>query len=1045
MNVSEIFIRRPVATLLMMAGIAMFGILAYMALPVSDLPAVDFPTLSVSASLPGADPQTMSSSVATPLERQFTTIAGVDSMTSTSSLGSTSITIQFDLDRKIDGAAVDVQTAISAAMPLLPPGMPSPPSFRKSNPADSPIMFMVLSSLTAPIWDVNEYADRTLGQRISMINGVAQVQVMGAQKYAVRVQVDLDKLAALKIGVNEVSAAISNWNVNTPTGTMWGDKQAFSVVANGQLPRAKDYQDLVVTWRNGTPVRLADVATVRDGSEDERTIAWTYGPESGGRAINLMVQRQPGSNVIEVNDAIKKVLPSLKAQMPPNMTLDMRSDRSKNIRESFEDVKFTLMLTLVLVILVIAFFLRRASATLIPSLALPFSLVGTFAVMWAMDYSLDNLSMMAIILCVGFVVDDAIVMLENIVRHMEQGLSPLEASLKGSKEISFTILSMTISLAAVFIPILFMGGILGRLFREFAVTICAAVLISGFVSITLTPMLCSRLLKHEDPGRRVNPLSRLIEWLLRGITRWYEFSLTWVLHHRPVMLGVFFAVLGATAYLYELVPKGFIPETDSDQIQGSTEMQVGTSFEAMKVLQQKIIAIVRQDPDVEGFMTSVGGSFGGGGGGNTGRFYIQLRPRRERTSTAQQIVARLRPKVASVPGVRTSLSLPAAIRVGGRGSRSSYELTLQSADTAALYREASAFEKEVAKLPSILDVNSDTQMRTPRVRIEVDRDKAAVYGLNSQEIQQSLYSGYGQSWASTIYAPTNQYRVMFEVMPKFQNFADMLSKVYLKGAGGTVVPLDAVTKRVEDVGPQTIAHTGQLPSVTISFNLKPGIALSQAVEEVSELAAEKLPGSINTNFTGTAKVFQDSLKNLGLLLGIAILVVYIVLGVLYESFIHPLTILSGLPSAAFGALLTLLIFGMELNIYGFVGLILLIGLVKKNGIMQIDFALERQRQGLSARDAIHEGCLARFRPIMMTTMAALLGTLPIASGYGAGGEARKPLGLAVVGGLLFSQAITLYLTPVVYTYLDALVNRRRGPAAKSLPSIPAPTLLEGRG
>ena len=1044
MNVSEIFIRRPVATLLMMAGVAMFGILAYLALPVSDLPAVDFPTLSVSASLPGADPQTMSSSVATPLERQFTTIAGVDSMTSTSSLGSTSITIQFDLDRKIDGAAVDLQTAISAAMPLLPPGMPSPPSFRKSNPADSPIMFMVLSSLTAPIWEVNEYADRTLGQRISMINGVAQVQVMGAQKYAVRVQVDLDKLAALKIGVNEVSAAIANWNANVPTGTMWGDKQAFSVVANGQLPRAKDYQDLVVTWRHGTPVRLADVATVRDGTEDERTIAWTYGPESGGRAINLMVQRQPGSNVIEVNDAIKKVLPSLKAQMPPNLTLDMRSDRSKNIREAFEDVKFTLMLTLVLVILVIAFFLRRASATLIPSLALPFSLVGTFAVMWALDYSLDNLSMMAIILCVGFVVDDAIVMLENIVRHMEKGESALEAALRGSKEISFTILSMTISLAAVFIPILFMGGILGRLFREFAVTICAAVLISGFVSITLTPMLCSRLLTREDPGHRANALSRLIEWFLRGITRWYEVSLNWVLHHRPVMLGVFFAVLGATVYLYDLVPKGFIPETDSDQIQGSTEMQVGTSFEAMKVLQQKIIAIVRQDPDVEGFMTSVGGSFGGGGG-NTGRFYIQLKPRRERTSTAQQIVARLRPRVSAVPGVRTSLSLPAAIRVGGRGSRSSYELTLQSADTANLYREAAAFEREVAKLPSILDVNSDTQMRTPRVRIEVDRDKAAVYGLNSQEIQQSLYNGYGQSWASTIYAPTNQYRVMFEVMPKFQNFADMLSKVYLKASNGTVVPLDAVTKRIEDVGPQTIAHTGQLPSVTISFNLKPGVALSQAVEEVSELAAEKLPASINTNFTGTAKVFQDSLKNLGLLLGIAILVVYIVLGVLYESFIHPITILSGLPSAAFGALLTLQLFGMELNIYAFVGLILLIGLVKKNGIMQIDFALERQRQGLSARDAIHEGCLARFRPIMMTTMAALLGTLPIASGYGAGGEARKPLGLAVVGGLLFSQAITLYLTPVVYTYLDAIVNRRRGTAAKPLPSIPTPTPAEGRG
>ncbi|MCX6593888.1 MAG: efflux RND transporter permease subunit [Acidobacteria bacterium] len=1044
MNFSEIFIRRPIATILMMAGIAMFGILAYWALPVSDLPAVDFPTLTVSASLPGADPQTMSSSVATPLERQFTTIAGIDSMTSTSSLGSTSITIQFDLDRKIDGAAVDVQTAISAAMPLLPPGMPNPPSFRKMNPSDGPVMMFALTSPTAPLWEVNEYADRTLGQRISMINGVAQVNVMGAQKYAVRIQVDPEKLAARKIGLNEVAAAVRNWNVNVPTGTLWGEHQAFNVMSNGQLPRAKDYQDLVVTWRNGAPVRLADLATVRDGSEDERTSAWTYGSLGLGKALNLMVMRQPGSNVIEVNDTIRDVMPQLQKQMPPNMKLEIRSDRSKNIREAFNDVKLTLLLTLGLVIMVIAIFLRRASATLIPSLALPFSLVGTFAVMWLLNYSLDNLSMMAIILCVGFVVDDAIVMLENIVRHMEKGEGPLEAALKGSKEIWSTIVSMTISLAAVFIPILFMGGILGRLFREFAVTICVAVLISGFVSVTLTPMLCSRLLKPDPVGHRPNPLSRLIEWFLNGFTRWYEVSLGWVLNHRPVMLLVFAAVIGATGYLYELVPKGFIPESDTDSIQGGTEMQVGTSFEAMKLQQQRVINVVRTDPDIEGFMTSVGGNMMGGTA-NTGRFFIQLKPRRERQASAQDIVTRLRPKLGVIPGVRTTLSVPPAIRIGGRGSRSSYELTLQSSDTAALYREAAKFEREVAKLPSILDVNSDAQARTPRIRIDVDRDKAAVYGINAQDIEQNLYNGYGSSFVSTIYAPTNQYRVMLEVLPKFQNFSDNLSKIYLKGSGDQMVPLEAVTKRVEDVGPQSIAHTGQLPSVTISFNLKPGVALSQAVDEVSELALEKLPSTINTVFTGTAKVFQDSLKNLGLLLLIAILVVYIVLGVLYESFIHPVTILSGLPAAAFGALLTLQIFGMELNIYGFVGLILLIGLVKKNAIMQIDFALDLQRHGRSAKEAIHEGCLARFRPIMMTTMAALLGTLPIASGYGAGGEARKPLGLCVVGGLLFSQAITLYLTPVIYTYFDGLVSRKRGKLA--LPVAPAPELtpIEGRG
>ncbi len=1044
MNFSEIFIRRPIATILMMAGIAMFGILAYWALPVSDLPTVDFPTLTVSASLPGADPQTMSSSVATPLERQFTTIAGIDSMTSTSSLGSTSITIQFDLDRKIDGAAVDVQTAISAAMPLLPPGMPNPPSFRKMNPSDSPIMMFALTSPTAPLWEVNEYADRTLGQRISMINGVAQVNVMGAQKYAVRIQVDPEKLAARKIGLNEIAAAVRNWNVNVPTGTLWGEHQAFNVTSNGQLPRAKDYQDLVVTWRNGAPIRLADLATVRDGSEDERTSAWTYGSLGLGKALNLMVMRQPGSNVIEVNDTIREVMPQLQKQMPPNMKLEIRSDRSKNIREAFTDVKLTLLLTLALVIMVIAIFLRRASATLIPSLALPFSLVGTFAVMWLLNYSLDNLSMMAIILCVGFVVDDAIVMLENIVRHMEKGEGPMEAALKGSKEIWSTIVSMTISLAAVFIPILFMGGILGRLFREFAVTICVAVLISGFVSVTLTPMLCSRLLKPLPVGHRPNPLSRLIEWFLNGFTRWYEVSLGWVLNRRPVMLLVFVGVIGSTVYLYDLVPKGFIPESDTDSLMGGTEMQVGTSYEAMRLQQQRVISVVRTDPDIEGFMTSVGGNMMGGTS-NTGRFFIQLKPRRNRDASAQEIVARLRPKLGAIPGVRTTLSVPPAIRIGGRGSRSSYELTLQSSDTAALYREASRFEREVAKLPSILDVNSDAQARTPRIRIDVDRDKAAVFGINAQDIEQNLYNGFGSSFVSTIYAPTNQYRVMLEVLPRFQNFSDNLSKIYLKGSGDQMVPLEAVTKRVEDVGPQSIAHTGQLPSVTISFNLKPGVALSQAVEEVSELAVEKLPSTINTVFTGTAKVFQDSLKNLGLLLLIAILVVYIVLGVLYESFIHPITILSGLPAAAFGALLTLQIFGMELNIYGFVGLILLIGLVKKNAIMQIDFALDRQRHGLSAKDAIHEGCLARFRPIMMTTMAALLGTLPIASGYGAGGEARKPLGLCVVGGLLFSQAITLYLTPVIYTYFDGLVSRKRGKLA--LPVAPAPELtpIEGRG
>ncbi len=1025
MNFSALFIRRPVATTLLMAGIALFGLIAYLVLPVSDLPSVDFPTLSVNASLPGADPSTMASAVATPLERQFSTIAGIDSMTSSSSLGSSSVTLQFDLDRKIDGAAVDVQTAIAEAMPLLPPGMPTPPSFRKVNPADSPIMFFVLTSSTMPRWELDRWAEDVIAQRISTVNGVAQVQVMGAQKYAVRVQVDPDKLASRKIGINEVSAALNAWNANVPTGTLWGPHQAFNITANGQLFRAANFRNVVVAWRNGAPVRLQDIANVRDGTEDERTIAWAYDKakdKEGKVAINLMVMRQPGSNIIEVNDAIKKVVPSLQAMLPPTVQFNIRSDRSKNIRESFDDVRTTLLLTLALVIMVIFLFLRKLSATLIPTLALPFSLIGTFAVMYVLDYSLDNLSMMAIILCVGFVVDDAIVMLENIVRHVEHGESPMEAAFKGSREIWFTIVSMTISLAAVFIPILFMGGILGRLFREFAITICTAILISGFVSVTLTPMLSSRLLREHRP-EKMNWFSRAMEAGLHWMMHVYEVSLGWVLHHRMVMVLIFFGMLGATFLMFGIVPKGFIPEVDNDVIMCSTEMLQGTSFEAMKKYQLRMNNLVLNDPDVDGILSSVGGG-GYMGGASRGNIFVQLKPRRDRKATAQEILARLRPRVSGVPGVRAFLSLPPAIRIGGRGSRSSYELTLQSPDTALLYREGAKLEREMLRLPSILDVNSDIQMRNPRVRIEMNRDAAANFGLTAQSIQQALYNGYGPAIASTIYAPTNQFRVMLEVLPQYQNFADMVSKMYLKSADDRLIPLDAVTRRVEDVGPQSINHSGQLPSVTISFNLRPGVALSQAVDEVSDLARDKLPGEITTNFSGTAKVFQDSMQNLGLLLLVAILVVYIVLGILYESFIHPLTILSGLPSAAFGALLTLYVFKLELNVYAFVGLILLIGLVKKNAIMQIDFALEAQRsRGLSPDQAIFEGCLARFRPIMMTTSAALLGAVPIATGFGAGGEARKPLGVAVIGGLLFSQSITLYLTPVVYTYLDRLTRR----------------------
>ena len=1036
MNFSEFFIRRPIATSLLMLGIAMFGVVAYQALPVSDMPNVDFPTLSVSASLPGADPATMASAVATPLERQFTGIAGLDSMSSSSSTGSTNITLQFDLARKIDGAAVDVQTAISAATPLLPPGIPSPPSFRKQNPADSPIMFLGLTSNTIPLYKLDEYAETMVAQRVSMINGVAQVNVMGAQKYAVHIQVDPRKLASRQIGIDEVASAVQNWNTNLPTGTLSGPHTAFNVETNGQLMDATAFRPMVVAYRNGAPVRLQDVANVIDSVEDDKNTTWLVYKDAQRKSINLMIMRQPGSNTIEVTDAIKKLIPTFQAQLPPSVNLTIRGDRSKNIREAFQDIKYTMMITLVLVIGVIFVFLRNVSATFIPAMALPFSIVGTFAVMYCLNYSLDNLSMMALILSVGFVVDDAIVMLENVVRHVEAGMPPMQAALRGSREISFTIISMTISLAAVFIPLLFMGGILGRLFREFAVTICVAILISGFVSVTLTPMLCSRLLRAHKEKTKSNILGRGVEAFFNRLNRGYSWSLTWVLQHRPVMGVVFIAVVVATAYLYVIVPKGFIPETDNDQLMVTTEAAQGTSYREMLRLQERVNTIFQQDPNVDTFMSSVGGGWGGGGS-STARIFLQLKPRRERTLTAAQVAEKLRPKVSGIPGARVFMSVPPAIRIGGRMSKSGYELTVSGPDTTTLYSEADKLQKEVAKLPLVQDVTTDLQMKSPRVMLQIDRDKAASLQLNAQQIEGALYDGYGPSWVSTIYGPTTQYRVLLEMDPKYQAHADSLSEIFLKSGTGALVPLNAIVKAKQDTGPQSISHTGQLPSVTISFNLRPGVSLGEAVNEIGDLAKRTLPPNFATSFTGTAKAFQSSLSNMGLLLILAIAVVYIVLGVLYESYIHPLTILSGIPAAGFGALLTLLIFGVDLNIYSFVGLIMLIGIVKKNAIMQIDFALAAERnEGKTPEQAIHEGCLVRFRPILMTSMAAMLGALPMALGYGAGGEARRPLGVAVVGGLIFSQLITLYLTPVVYTYMAGLQSKRGKKKVPSQPLVP---------